>query len=70
MENVEPYLHGIYRDDGTPINPELIHKPSLCIICRKDDSPSEEIDCLLNRADQQGTSEFICDAFEPRNQKP
>ncbi len=69
MENHEAHSHGFYRDDGTPINPELIPKPSLCIICLKDDNPSEEIPCLLNRADQQGTVEFICDAFESRNQK-
>jgi hypothetical protein len=62
-------IHGFFRDDGTPINPELVPKPSLCILCRKDDDPSEEIPCILNRADQQGSSEFICDAFEPKKQK-
>jgi len=68
MENHEP-IQGFFRDDGTPINPELVPKPSLCILCRKDDDPSEEIPCILTRADQQGSSEFICDAFESKNQK-
>jgi len=68
MENHEP-IHGFFRDDGTPVNPELVPKPSLCILCQKDDDPSEEIPCILTRMDQQGSSEFICDAFEPKNQK-
>jgi len=68
MENQEP-LHGFFRDDGTPINPELVPKPSLCILCRKDNSPSEEILCLLTRAEHKGSAEFVCDAFEPINKK-
>lgn len=68
MEDHKP-LHGFFQDDGTPINPELVFKSSLCILCRRDDSPAEEIFCILTRADQHGSSEFICDAFEPKNQK-
>jgi len=68
MKNNE-HLNGFFRDDGTPINPELVPKPSLCILCRKDDDSSEEIPCVLNRADQEGEPEFICDAFEPKNKK-
>lgn len=61
--------HGFFRDDGLPINPELVPKPSLCILCLKDDDPAEEIPCLLNRADQQSSNDFICDAFVPKNPK-
>jgi len=68
MENNE-HIHGFFKDDGTPINPELVPKPSLCILCKKVNSPLEEISCILNRADQQGSSEFICDAFDPKNLK-
>jgi hypothetical protein len=68
MEDRES-LHGFFRDDGTPINPELVPKSGLCILCRKDDDPSEEIPCILTRADQQGSSEFICYAFKPKNNK-
>lgn len=68
MEDHEP-LHGFFQDDGTPINPELVPKHSLCILCRKDDNPSEEIFCTLTRMDQQGSSEFICEAFEPKKHK-
>lgn len=57
-------IHGFFRDDGSEINPELIRKPGLCILCRKDDDQSEEIYCILTRADQQDEPEFICDAFE------
>ncbi len=59
-------LHGFFRDDGTEINPELISKNGLCILCRKDDNPNEEIAYILNRADQEGEPEFICHAFEPK----
>jgi hypothetical protein len=62
-------LSGFFNDDGTEINPELIPKPGLCILCLKDDMPEEEIPCILTRADQQGSSEFICYAFEPKNRK-
>jgi hypothetical protein len=53
-----------YNDDGTEVNPDLIPKPSLCISCRKDGIRNEEILCNLNRMDQQGEDEFICDAYE------
>lgn len=68
MEDHEA-LHGFFQDDGTPINPELVPKPGLCILCRKNYTPSEEILCILTRMDQKGSSEFICDAFEPKNHK-
>ena len=47
-------------------NPNLIVKPSLCVMCKKDEDPSEEIFCTLNRADQVGESEFHCGAYEPK----
>lgn len=57
---------GFFRDDGTEINPDLIAKPSLCVSCRKDDDPNEEILCTLMRADQQGKEVFECFAFQPK----
>ena len=52
-----------YDDDGTEINPDLIAKPSLCTSCAKDDDPSEEPLCALNRLDQRAEDEFRCDAY-------
>lgn len=43
-----------YNDNGSETNPDLIPKPSLCIICKKDGEPVEENLCNLTRADQQG----------------
>ena len=63
MENGE--LHGIYDDDGKKIDPDLIPKPSLCLSCSKDEDLSQEMLCLLNRADQQGADVFQCGAYEP-----
>jgi len=57
---------GFFHDDGTEINPDLIVKPSLCVSCKKDDDPSEEILCILTRADQVNEKEFRCDAFDPK----
>ncbi len=57
-----------YDDDGTEVNPDLIPKPSLCISCRKDEIPGEEILCNLNRMDQQGDDEFICGAYEKKEE--
>jgi len=64
MQDEMPF--GLYDDDGNQINPDLIVKPSLCVSCAKDDDPSEEILCLLNRADQEGEDEFQCYAYEPK----
>ena len=61
--------HGfrLFDDDGTEINPALISKPSLCVSCKKDDDPSEEVMCNLTRADQQDEEEFECFALEPKD---
>lgn len=66
MTDNEP-ISGFFDDDGTPINPDLIAKPSLCISCKKDGNPHEEMLCILNRADQADAKEFVCYAFEPRD---
>jgi hypothetical protein len=58
---------GFFRDDGLEINPDLIVKPSLCVTCRKDDDPKEEILCTLTRADQQGDKDFKCFGYERRS---
>ncbi len=63
MENQE---WGIFDDDGTPINPDLIVKPSLCVSCKLDDNPHEEVLCILTRFDQQGEDEFRCHAYVPK----
>jgi hypothetical protein len=61
------YESGFFRDDGTEINLGLIVKPTLCVTCRKDDDPEEEILCTLTRADQQGEKDFKCFAYEARS---
>lgn len=55
-----------FDDDGNEINPALIPKPSLCVLCAKDDDPSEEILCTLNRLDQQDKNDFQCEAYAPK----
>jgi hypothetical protein len=53
-----------YDDDGNELNPDLIPKPQLCLSCRKNNDPGEEVLCNLNRLDQQGEPEFKCFAYE------
>lgn len=53
-----------YNDDGTEIDPHGINKPSLCVICKKDSDPDEEIVCTLTRMDQRNDEDFICEAFD------
>ena len=58
-----------FDDEGNEINPYLISKPNLCFTCKKNElSGEEEILCNLTRADQQGQDEFVCDAYEPKDQ--
>ncbi len=60
-------IDGFYDDDGSKINPELVPKPSLCVLCKKNDAEEkEEILCILTRNDQRGEKPFKCDAYEPR----
>jgi hypothetical protein len=56
-------------DDGTEVNPDIVPKPSLCISCNKDELGHEEVLCDLTRMDQHGNNEFICEAYEPKDQE-
>ena len=53
-----------FDDAGNEINPHLIPKPGLCVTCRKDDDPNEEILCTLTRMDQRGEKKFKCSAYK------
>lgn len=56
-----------FDEHGKEINSDLIPKPSLYISCKKDgQSGEEELLCNLTRADQQGASEFCCEACEEK----
>lgn len=55
-----------FFDDGTEFNPDLHPKPGLCLLCRKNGDPNEEMLCNLNRMDQIGEDNFICHAFEKK----
>lgn len=67
IDDMDPMeIEGFFDDDGYEILPELIKKPSLCLMCVNDDNPNEEILCLLNRSDQEDEKEFKCYAFRKR----
>ena len=53
-----------FDDDGTEINPDLVPTPDLCLVCKKQHDPQEEILCALTKIDQRNDDEFKCFAFE------
>lgn len=57
-------MEGFFDDDGNELNPDLYPKPQLCLSCKKDEDPNEEILCCLTRLDQIGEPEFKCYAYE------
>ncbi|MFH1191622.1 MAG: hypothetical protein V1670_05445 [Candidatus Omnitrophota bacterium] len=59
-------INGFFNDDGTPVNPDLMPKPGLCVSCRYDDDPKQENPCVLNRMDQRGEVDFKCGAYEKK----
>jgi len=63
-------MQGYFDDDGTPIDLSQIEIPNLCKNCVKNSIPEEEINCSLNRFDQQDDVEsgkdFICGAYKTK----
>lgn len=57
-------LDGYFADDGPPLIPNLLAKPSLCVMCKHDEAPKQEILCNLTRLDQQDEDAFCCAGFE------
>lgn len=56
-------VFGFFDDDGYKINTDLIKKPSLCITCRKNNNPDEELLCNMTRYDQKDEEDFKCFAY-------
>lgn len=57
----------IFDDEGNAINPDLYPKPSLCLVCQKNEDPAEKLLCDLNRVDQRNSPDFKCGAFDSLN---
>jgi hypothetical protein len=67
FEDPDDDISGYFDDDGNKLNPDLVHKPSLCLLCVNDADPHELVLCNLNRLDQAGEKdEFKCGAFIPK----
>ena len=64
IDDIDPtQIFGFFDDDGYEVKFDLIKKPSLCLLCKNDDDPNEEILCNLTRCDQKDEVEFKCFAF-------
>ena len=59
-------LNGFFNEDDSPVNPDLMPKPSLCATCKHDSDSEQEILCSLNRIGQQSAVDFKCDTYEER----
>lgn len=60
---------GYYDDEGNKLNPDLVPKPSLCLLCINDENPQEKVYCTLTRLDQVNElSDFICAAYQQKSQ--
>lgn len=62
----EPFIGGLFNDDGTRIDPLKVPIPDLCLRCRNylSDDWEDNILCTLNRNDQKDSNEFECGSFE------
>ncbi len=62
-------INGFYDDDGNTINPNLLSKPQLCLLCKgnKDDDWEENLLCQMNRWDQRNSLDFKCGAYETQS---
>ncbi|MCG2712547.1 MAG: hypothetical protein L6416_09530 [Candidatus Omnitrophica bacterium] len=61
---MEEELEGYFLDDGTWVNPALVPKPSLCVMCKYDEDKKEEVLCMLTRTDQQDEDDFKCCSYK------
>ena len=67
FDDPDDELSGYFDDDGNKLNPELITKPGLCLLCANDENPHELVLCNLNRLDQvDELEEFRCHSFKPK----
>jgi hypothetical protein len=67
IDDIDPTkIAGFFDDDGYEINSDLIKKPTLCLICKNDDNPEEEMLCNMTRFDQKDDNEFKCFAFNKK----
>jgi hypothetical protein len=67
FEDPDDEISGYYDDDGNKLNPDLVPKPGLCLLCANDEDPHELVLCNLDRLDQaEEKGEFKCGAFKPK----
>ena len=65
IDDIDPTkIAGFFDDDGYEINTDKIKKPSICLICKKNDDPNEEFLCEMTRYDQRDDLGFKCYAFK------
>jgi hypothetical protein len=66
FEDPDDQESGYFDDDGNKLDPDLVHKPGLCLLCANDENPHELVMCNLNRLDQADEKEeFKCYSFKP-----
>ena len=67
FDDPDDEFSGYFDEEGNSLNPELIQKPGLCLLCVKDDDPNEQMICNLNRYEQaDAEGEFKCGGFHAK----
>lgn len=67
-----PGTGGIFMDDGTPVDPSLVHIPDLCLSCSiyLSEDWEDNILCTLTRMNLQEGEEFECFAYRKGLDEP
>jgi hypothetical protein len=67
INDIDPTkIAGFFDDEGYEIVSHSIKKPSLCLICKNNDDPDEDMLCNMTRHDQKDEPEFKCFAFRKK----
>jgi len=67
FDDPDDELSGYFEEEGNRLNPDLIPKPGLCLLCVKDDDLDDMIECNLIRLDQaEKKDDFECAAFREK----
>jgi hypothetical protein len=69
FDDPEDEESGYFDDDGNRLNPDLITKPGLCLLCGNDDDPHMLVECNLTRLGQvDENDEFKCGMYKARDE--
>ncbi|MBS4057919.1 MAG: hypothetical protein KGZ82_11425 [Bacteroidales bacterium] len=65
---IKPLSGGFFDDEANPIQPCMVARPGLCLLCNYDETEDaeENLLCMMNRWDQRNDEVFVCGKFEKK----